>query len=403
MELEARIASGIQTRSDTNARLRQENRLRAQVESRLRDAHLSRTRFMSATSHDLLQPINAARLFTAALKPQLPAGTNESALRVVEQIDQSLQRAEGLIAELREIARLDSGKQLPRRGHFAAEQLFGTLAREFQPTAQLRGLELRVHPSSVWLYSDQSLLYRILQNLLANALKYTAQGRVVLGLRRRPQGAELQVLDTGPGIAEQDQVRIFQEFERLQRHHGQVEEGLGLGLAIVQRYADLLGHKLRLHSIPGRGTLFSVMVTYGQVKAKERGPAEEEPARDLEALQVLCLDNDPLILEGMEQLLTTMGAGVTTARDRAGMLAVLGTGFRPDIVLADYHLNDSDTGLEVMLAARRAGAADLPCIIISADDSDVIRDRTRAVGFRFLPKPVDANRLRALVLALTRA
>ncbi len=403
MELEARIASGSQTLSEINARLRQENRLRAQVESRLRDAHLSRTRFMSATSHDLLQPINAARLFTAALKPQLPAGTNESALRVVEQIDQSLQRAEGLIAELREIARLDSGKQLPRRGHFAAEQLFETLAREFQPTAQLRGLDLRVHPSSVWLYSDQSLLYRILQNLLANALKYTAQGRVVVGLRRRPQGAELQVLDTGPGIAEQDQVRIFQEFERLQRHQGQVEEGLGLGLAIVQRYADLLGHKLRLHSVPGRGTLFSVMVTYGQVKAMERGPAEEGVARDLEALQVLCLDNDPLILEGMEQLLTTMGAGVTTARDRAGMLAALGNGLRPDIVLADYHLNDNDTGLEVMLAARRAGAADLPCIIISADDSDVIRDRARAVGFRFLPKPVDANRLRALVLAMTRA
>ncbi len=402
MELEARIASGSQTLSETNARLRQENRLRAQVESRLRDAHLSRTRFMSATSHDLLQPINAARLFTAALKPQLPQGTSESTLRVVDQIDQSLQRAEGLIAELREIARLDSGKQLPRRTHFAAGQLFQALAREFQPTAQLRGLDLRVHPSSTWLYSDQSLLYRILQNLLANAFKYTARGRVVLGLRRRSQGAEIQVLDTGPGIPEQDQVRIFHEFERLQRQQGQVEEGLGLGLAIVQRYADLLGHKLQLRSIPGAGTLFSVTVTYGQVQARGGGPVEEEPGRDLEALRILCLDNDPLILEGMEQLLATMGAAVTTANGRGEMLAKLEAGLRPDIVLADYHLNGNDTGLEVMLAARRGGAADIPCIIISADDSDVIRDRARAVGFRFLPKPVDANRLRALVLALTR-
>jgi signal transduction histidine kinase/CheY-like chemotaxis protein len=403
MELEARIASGSQTLSETNARLRQENRLRAQVESRLRDAHLSRTRFMSATSHDLLQPINAARLFTAALKPQLPQGTSEATLRVVEQIDQSLQRAEDLIAELREIARLDSGKQLPRRTHFAIGELFEALALEFQPTAQLRGLDLHVQRSSAWLYSDQSLLYRILQNLLANALKYTAQGRVVLGLRRRAAGAEIQVLDTGPGIPEQDHVRIFQEFERLQRQHGQLEEGLGLGLAIVQRCADLLGHKLRLHSQPGRGTLFSVTVTYGQVRTSSPGPVAAEPGQGLEGLQILCLDNDPLILDGMEQLLVTMGATVATATDREELLAILGAGGRPDIVLADYHLNDNDTGLEAVVAARRAGAPDIPCIIISADDSDVIRDRARAMGYRFLSKPVSANRLRALILALTRS
>ena len=404
IELEARIASGSQTLSETNARLRQENRLRAQVEARLRDAHLSRTRFMSATSHDLLQPINAARLFAAALKPQLPPGTSEAALKVVAQIDQSLQRAESLIAELREIARLDSGKQLPRRSHFAAAQLFEALAREFQPTAELRGLGLRVHASAVWLYSDQSLLHRILQNLLANALKYSGRGRVVLGVRRRPEGAEIQVLDTGPGIPEADQVRIFQEFERLQRQQGQVEEGLGLGLAIVQRYADLLGHRLRLRSIPGRGTLFAVTVTYGRFQHRAVDAVEAEQRRDLEGLRILCLDNDPLILQGMEQLLVSMGAAVTTAAGRAELSAQLGAGPRPDIVLADYHLNDNDTGLEAVLAARReGGAADTPCIIISADDSDVIRDRARAVGFRFLPKPVDANRLRALVLALTRS
>ena len=404
IELEARIASGSQTLSETNARLRQENRLRAQVEARLRDAHLSRTRFMSATSHDLLQPINAARLFAAALKPQLPPGTSEAALKVVAQIDQSLQRAESLIAELREIARLDSGKQLPRRSHFAAAQLFEALAREFQPTAELRGLGLRVHASAVWLYSDQSLLHRILQNLLANALKYSGRGRVVLGVRRRPEGAEIQVLDTGLGIPEADQVRIFQEFERLQRQQGQVEEGLGLGLAIVQRYADLLGHRLRLRSIPGRGTLFAVTVTYGRFQHRAVDAVEAEQRRDLEGLRILCLDNDPLILQGMEQLLVSMGAAVTTAAGRAELSAQLGAGPRPDIVLADYHLNDNDTGLEAVLAARReGGAADTPCIIISADDSDVIRDRARAVGFRFLPKPVDANRLRALVLALTRS
>jgi len=401
IELEAQVASGSQTLSETNARLRQENRLRAQVESRLREAHLSRTRFMSATSHDLLQPINAARLFTAALKPQLGGDISADTLHTVDQIDRSLQRAEGLIAELREIARLDSGAQMPRRSHFPAGQMFGALAQEFEPSARLAGLELRVIATSVWFYSDYSLLYRILQNLLANALKYTARGRVVLGIRRRPQGAEVQVWDTGPGIAEQDQERIFHEFERLPRQTGQSDEGLGLGLAIVQRSAELLGHRLRLQSTPGAGTMFSITVTWGEAQAAGASPGEEMPARDLEGLHVLCLDNDPMILEGMQQLLLTMGASVGIAQDREQALQQLSD--QPDIVLADYHLNDSDTGLAVMQSARQAGLRETPCVIISADDSDVIRDRARAAGFRFLPKPVNPARLRALVLALTRA
>ncbi len=402
LELEAKVASGSQTLSETNARLRQENRLRAQVESRLRDAHLSRTRFMSATSHDLLQPINAARLFTAALKPRLPDTVDAGALRIVDQIDQSLQRAEGLISELREIARLDSGKQLPRRSHFSAAQLFEALGREFQPSAQLQDLELHVVPSSAWLYSDQSLLYRLLQNLLSNALKYTARGRVVLGLRRRPQGAQVQVWDTGPGIAEEDQLRIFQEFERLPRQSGQSEEGLGLGLAIVKRYAELLGHELQLRSAPAGGTMFSVLVPFGQAQAGGQTTPGDVVGQDLEGLRILCVDNDPLILEGMQQLLHTMGATVSTAADRQAMLACFAADPRPDIVLADYHLDKGDTGLNAMLSARQGGAQETPCIIISADDSDAIRDRVRAAGFRFLPKPVNPARLRALVLALTR-
>ena len=401
IELEAKVASGSQTLSETNARLRQENRLRAQVESRLREAHLGRTRFMSATSHDLLQPINAARLFTAALKPQLGDNVSADTLRTVDQIDRSLHRAEGLIAELREIARLDSGAQMPRRSHFGANQMFQALAQEFEPSARLAGLELRVIASDVWLYSDHSLLYRILQNLLANALKYTARGRVVLGIRRRPQGAEIQVWDTGPGIAEQDQERIFHEFERLPRQSGQSDEGLGLGLAIVQRCAELLGHRLQLRSEPGSGTMFSVTVTWGQAQAAVAGPGEQTPARDLEGIHVMCLDNDPMILEGMEQLLLTMGASVSIARDREQ--ALLGLAAGPDIVLADYHLSGSDTGLAVMQSARQGAGRDIPCVIISADDSDVVRDRARAAGFRFLPKPVNPARLRALVLALTRA
>ncbi len=173
LELEQKVATGTQTLSETNARLRQENRLRAQVESSLRDAHQSKTRFMSATSHDLLQPINAARLFTAALKPRLGNDIAPETRRIVDQIDSSLHRAEQLIAELREISRLDSGRQMPRRSHFPAADVFEALQREFGSMAGIRGLSLKFQPTSVSLYSDESLITRILQNFLSNAIKYT--------------------------------------------------------------------------------------------------------------------------------------------------------------------------------------------------------------------------------------
>jgi signal transduction histidine kinase len=401
IELEAKVASGSQTLSETNARLRQENRLRAQVETRLRDAHQSKTRFMSATSHDLLQPINAARLFTASLKPRLGDSVDDNTLRVVDQIERSLRRAEELIAELREIARLDSGKQMPRRAHFPVASVFESLAQEFEPLAAEKKLLLRVAPSSAWLYSDQSLVQRMLQNLLGNAIKYTDRGKVLIGLRRRAAGAELQVWDTGPGIAEQDQVRVFEEFERLQRQPAGSDEGLGLGLAIVQRYGELLGHPVKLASTQDHGTVFSVTVTYGQAQSTQQAPIDKTGSRDLEGLRILCLDNDPLVLDGMQQLLQTMGADVSVAADRDQLLSAFDA-VRPDIVLADYHLDAGDTGLSAVLDARKHTGSEVPCIIISADDSDVIRDRAKAVGYRFLPKPVNATRLRALVLALTR-
>ncbi len=400
LELEAQVASESQTLSETNARLRQENRLRAQVEARLRDAHLSKSRFMSATSHDLLQPINAARLFAAALKPQLTTGGPES-VHIVEQIENSLQRAEQLISELREMARLDSGRQLPQPTHFAAADLLRGLADEFAPLARRRGLVLEVLSSSLWLHCDQSLVYRIVQNLVSNALKYTERGRVLVGLRRRPEGAEIQVLDTGPGIPEQDRVRIFQEFERLQRGGSEAEDGLGLGLSIVQRYADLLQLPLRLQSRPGEGTLFSIIVPYG------RQQVVTEPAAvingDLAGLKILCLDNEPLVLEGMRQYLQGAGAVVLSASDRAGLDAPFAAGERPDILLVDYHLDSGDTGTEAVAQTRQRYGTETPCIVISADDSAVVREKVRQCGFRFLPKPVNEARLRALILALVRA
>ncbi len=399
LELEQKVASGSQTLSEINARLRQENRLRAQVEASLREAHRSKTSFMSATSHDLLQPISAARLFAAALRPRLGNEVEPATQLIFDQIDNSLQRAEQLIAELREISRLDSGKQSPRRTHFPCAEVFEALRQEFQPLAELKGLQLQVHASSAWLFSDQSLVTRILQNLLSNAIKYTRSGRVVLGARRRRACVELQVWDTGPGIPEDQHVRVFQEFERLHQPN-QAEEGLGLGLAIVSRYAELLGHPLGLDSTDGRGTMFSLQVAYGTPRARDGTRSVAGHDSGLEGLNLLCLDNDPLVLEGMRQLLQAMGAQVRVASSRAAFLQHFSNGYRPDVVLADYHLDGGDTGLQALLAARMACGDKVPGVIISADDSDVIRERARAVGCRFLPKPVSPTRLRALLVAL---
>ncbi|MEM1113844.1 MAG: PAS-domain containing protein [Pseudomonadota bacterium] len=399
IELEAKVESDSQVLSEANARLRQENRLRAQMESSLRDAHQSKTRFMSATSHDLLQPINAARLFAAALKPQLEGAVDQRALRNLDQIDASLKRAEQLIAELREIARLDSGRQLPQLSHFELGEVFGNLQREFEAMAARSGLQLRVINTRLWLHSDARLVFRILQNLLANALKYTDRGSVLLGVRRVDGKARVQVIDTGPGIAEQDRVRIFEEFERL-KVSAEGEEGLGLGLAIVRRYADLLELPLSLSSERGRGTVFSLDIPLGEAQLKSK-VREATVAGDLAGLDILCLDNDPLVLEGMEQFLRASGACVTVASNRDDLLAR--KTHRIDVLLVDYHLDGGDTGVAAAREYFASGAGDAPCIVISADDSPVVREKARQAGFRFLPKPVNQNRLRALVRALVQA
>ncbi|MFV8819610.1 PAS-domain containing protein [Haliea sp. E17] len=396
-ELEQKVASGSESLSASNALLRQENRLRAEAESRLREAHISKSHFMSAASHDLLQPINAARLFTASLRQQLNGEARPETLHVVQQVDRSLHRAEQMISELREIARLDSGRLQPQRQPFPAARLLDALRDEFRDAVNSPAQRLTVMPSSLWLHSDEALLHRILQNLLSNALRYAPHGHIVVGVRRRPGCAELQVLDTGPGIAERDRVAIFQEFQRLTKVGAGHSDGLGLGLAIVQRCARLLELPLRLESEEARGTLFAVSVPTTAPQALPVATVDGNQA-DLAGVSIVCLDNEPLVLEGLQRLLVDSGARVAAATDRRGLATLLG-GERPDIILADYHLDDGDTGVDALLAQ---GMELPPVVILSADDSEDVRQRVRDTGFRFLPKPVNTARLRALLLALLR-
>lgn len=397
--LEQRLEKGSLVLTETNTRLRTENRLRAQAEAKLREAHASKSRFMSATSHDLLQPINAARLFTATLKARQQEMPDPGLNRIVDNIDNSLAGAEELIAALREIARLDSGKQHPQRVNFSASDFIDKLTTEFAMMAKMKNLPLLSRSSNVWLYTDPHLLRRILQNFLSNAIRYTNSGRVLVGCRRLKDSTRIEVWDTGPGIPDSDQMRIFTEFERLERTGGGGDQGLGLGLAIAKRCADMLGHPVDLRSRPGHGTMFAITVPFGRPEQKADADTEIMVESTLGGITTLCIDNDIHILEGMEQLLGAWGCEVATASDGAAA----STSFArqtPSIILADYHLNAGESGLDVVIDLNQDRQQAIPAIIISADDSAQVRSKVRSAGFKFMAKPVNPGRLRAMIRAL---
>lgn len=398
--LEAEVASGTKTLLETNTQLRKENRLRAEVESQLRDAGRSKSHFMSATSHDLLQPIHAARLFTASLQQNLSQG-GEVNPGLVAHIDQSLRRAERLITDLREISRLDSGRHEPAVVDVALLDVLSPVLAELKAIGESKGLTLRCVPSTLWLRVDPAMLTRILQNLIGNAIRYTDRGKVLVGVRRRAAHAEIQVWDTGRGISLADQARVFQEFERIGRGDASQDDGLGLGLAIVQRYCDLLNIKLDMRSEEGRGSLFSVLVPVVTPSTTVPAITTESLAPRTASGRVLCLDNDQTIVAGMEQLMTAMGLQVTTlTHERELMSLPAPVAQSIDVALVDYHLDDGTRGVDVITQWLSVLDKQLPVVVISADDSDSVRKAVAEAGFRFMPKPVNVGRLQALVSAL---
>jgi PAS domain S-box-containing protein len=352
-------------------------------------ANLAKSRFLAAISHDLAQPLNAAHLFTHALAQRLEGSPHAEA---VANIDGALGSAEGLLSELLDISRLDAGGLVPKRQPFDAADLLRHLAAEFGVLAGDKGLELRcVVPKTVWLDSDPQLLRRVLQNFLANAVRYTPRGRVLLGCRRGKGSLRIEVWDTGPGIAEHDQALIFEEFRRL----SQGGQGLGLGLAIAERIARLLGHRLSLRSIPGRGTVFAIEVPTSAAPPRPAAQARADVEPAPERQRVLVVDNDAAVLRGMHALLSGWNCEVLTAQDVAEALR-LAVWHRPALFLLDYHLDDGRTGLELRreLAAR---IGERPTILISADHGEALRRDAAAAGCHLLQKPLKPLALKALM------
>jgi Na+/proline symporter/CheY-like chemotaxis protein len=382
----------VQERTEELTRLNNElGRAKAEAEQ----ANISKTRFLAAASHDILQPLNAARLYVTSLVER-QAGGNDAQL--VGNIDASLDAVEEIFGALLDISRLDSGAMKPEIVGFRIDDLLRQLEVELAPLAQEKGLDLKFVPCSLAVQSDRRLLRRLLQNLVSNAIKYTLKGRVLVGCRRRNGRLRIDVHDTGLGIPASKKQAIFQEFHRLDRG-AKVARGLGLGLSIVERIARVLDHKLSLISAVGRGSQFSVEVPLSATipVSQPQHQARELDRVRLSGVTVLCLDNDLAILDGMESLLGGWGCRVFKAPDLAEAVSVITQAkVLPDGLLVDYHLDDGD-GIEAIRQLRRRFGAELTAILITADRSRRVREDARANDIQVLNKPLKPAALRALL------
>ncbi len=375
-----------QTLETLEQRVAERTREAEQARLAAEQADAEKSRFLAAVGHDLVQPLNAAQLFAESLALRL-AGSAEGELAA--SLRRALAASEALLSSLLEIARLEGGTLRPSIAVFAAAELLDPLAAEASALAREKGLRLRYRPTAAWIASDPQLLRRIVQNFLTNALRYTRQGGVLLAARRRRGALSIAVWDTGPGIPEAEQERIFEPFRRGEAALG--APGLGLGLAIAERLAALLGHRLTLNSRPGRGTVFAVEVPLASAPA--RASAESPPRTALAGRAVLVVDDERELAEGIASLLATwsIAARVATSETEA-LSAAPGT----DLALIDVHLGRPGAGLE--LARKLAG--ERPVALISADRSPALVERCRALGWPLLAKPVSAIKLHALLSRL---
>jgi two-component system, sensor histidine kinase len=304
-----------------------------------------------------------------------------------------------LIRTLLDLSKLDAGVMQPDLRCFELNDVMEPLARDFAHFAQKRGLKLRIFPSRRTVQSDPLMLRRILQNLLANALRYTSRGGVLVGARRRGEHVLVQVCDTGPGIPEDRREAIFQEFQR-EENDPTGQTGFGLGLAIVRRFAQALNHPVQLASNLGRGSTFSVLLPLGAAPAPLilAPPPLRAYLNRIAGAKVLLIENEPAVCESMILLLERWGCDVAAASSGAEAIErVRALCNAPQIIIADLHLNNQERGPQAIEAVRRGVGAKAPAILITADHSPQAEDEARRHGLELLKKPVRPAELRSLL------
>jgi signal transduction histidine kinase/CheY-like chemotaxis protein len=372
------------------------------------EANVSKTRFLAAASHDLHQPLNAARLFLASLAEEVSGARAE---KLVENIGATLDNVEDLLRTLLDISRLDAGVWPVEIEEFSVAALYERLRREYEPQAWEKGLRFRVRSIHAVVRGDRVLFERLLRNLISNALRYTETGSILLACRKKSRKVRFEVWDTGVGIPNDKLEQIFEEFQQLGIRSCGREKGLGLGLAIVRRIARLLDSTIHVASVLGRGSVFSIVLPEGSaiddVKREVFAQVPNVLAPDALLPNILMgrciglIDNDETVLRAMDALLRSWGCVTIVARSAPAAMNCLETAERlPELVIADYRLDDAALGTDAVAILRERLGAHVPALIITGEHSKELRAQVMELGMSFLGKPVSPMKLRAVLAHL---
>lgn len=375
--------------------LKKQNAIAEEARVKAEEASRSKSRFFAAANHDLRQPLHSLGLFATALRN---GQVDEAGRRLIDQILQCTESLEQLFDNLLDISKLDAGQVEVRREIVPINAVFDRLRSSFAESAQDKGLKLRLRRSKAMLATDATLLFRVLSNLVANALRYTEEGGVLVACRRRGQNVHIEVWDTGVGIPPEQHERIFEEFYQLNNPARDRSRGLGLGLATVKRVAHLLDHPLRVRSVPGKGSRFSIEVPLADpAKIQPIAATVEQKVPNLIGGKlILVIDDEESVRLGMQSLLESWGCKCVTAMDAAEALQSL-NGRKPDFIIADLRLRGEDTGIEAIRDLRSQLGASIPAVLISGDTAPEQLRRVSAAGLTMMHKPLKAVRLRALL------
>jgi signal transduction histidine kinase len=364
-------------------------------------ANKYKSHFLASASHDLRQPLHALNLFVAQLQAE-PDATER--YRLIGRIEAAVSSMNDLFGALLDMSKLDAGILEPNLTEFSMERLFTRIETTFADAARAKGLKLRVLSSDAWVRSDFILLERMLVNLVSNAVRYTGRGGVVIGCRRRGEQLRIDVCDSGPGIPEEQHAKIFGEFYQLATPEARSRVGLGLGLAIVDRLARLLGHAVQLNSRLGRGSRFSITVPLIVERREIEAPISPAMLADpVHGKLLVVIDDDQLVLDGMGGILRSWGCAVVTGVSADAVLGKIDGACGPDLIISDYRFGGGKTGIQAIERLRQSFGAEIPAFLISGDTApERLRDASEN-GFHLLHKPVTPMRLRAMLNQLLRA
>jgi len=396
--LESKVRERTAALENALSDLRNSHQELAKAKATADHANSSKTEFLAAASHDLLQPLNAARLFVAALGEADLSADNRS---LINNIEAAFASVEGLLNALLEISKLDSGALSVRIDNLSLDRTLVSLTAEFEPLAREKGLTFNCRKTGVMLRTDHQLFPRILRNLISNAIRYTEKGHVSIEATPLSGLCRIDVLDSGCGIPSGQQEMVFEEFKRLNGQSGSATEGFGLGLAIVQRIARLLDHDIEIESSSENGSRFSVLVPIGSMISADDSTTSRtglQPMNFRDTGVVLVIENDQAICAGMCELLERWGYQVVTGLcEKSATAALLERNLQPDLIIADYHLDDDDLGTEAIDRVRAVYGSDLPAIVITADRSPATQADIAKRQLSMLAKPVKPAQLRTIV------